>query len=163
MVADIGPFTSRLPFTFPPVIIRAIEPRAQRYATVGDWQNNEGLNTTIDVSKTGVGDYDFLLALHEFVEWYLCFRSGVTQEEVDDFDQHFEATNQDGEPGDDARAPYHMQHQFAEIVERLAAHHMGVNWSVYEDAINRAYQKTKRALKAKTPTRPVQHGEEPGK
>jgi len=36
-----------------------------------------------------------------------------------------------GEPGDDPRAPYYREHQFASGMERLMAAELGVDWQQY--------------------------------
>ena len=152
----------------PPIFVQTIMPSHQRYATVGDWINPSHPSgaAQIKVSDTGNPDYNFLLAFHELVEWYLCYRAGITQEEVDAFDQEWERHHVSAvsEPGDDPAAPYHRQHEFASVVERALAHHMGVNWNDYEDALNRAYQKTKRALKriSETERKASYHATGPG-
>lgn len=42
----------------------------------------------------------------------------------------------DREPGDDPAAPYFEGHQFATKIEKLTARELGVDWKVYETAIN---------------------------
>ena len=44
------------------------------------------------------------------------------------------------EPGDDPRAPYHREHEFAGCVERLLAHELGIDWNDYEDALDALYE-----------------------
>jgi hypothetical protein len=48
----------------------------------------------------------------------LCIDRGVSFKAIDRFDMNFKG---DGEPGDDPRAPYYRQHQFATQIERLLA------------------------------------------
>jgi hypothetical protein len=45
-----------------------------------------------------------------------------------------------GWPGDDPRAPYHREHEFAGCVERLLAHELGIDWNDYEDALDALYE-----------------------
>ena len=65
----------------------------------------------------------FLIALHELVEVMLCRQRGITQQAVDDFDMAFKG---DGEPGDEPDAPYRREHQFANKIENMVAHEMGM-------------------------------------
>lgn len=121
---------------------RAIPHSDQRYLTCGDWIQNPDGSTTILVSKTGNDDTDFLVALHELVEERLCKKAGITQQEVDDFDIEFEANRSEGdesEPGASAAAPYRFQHFTAEIVERIVAQALGVDWVEHESRISKLF------------------------
>jgi hypothetical protein len=84
------------------------------------------------VSRLGNDDYEFLVALHELVESYLCERRGITAADVDAFDFPFRG---DGEPGDNPTAPYFREHAFATKVERLMADELGVDWAAYETTL----------------------------
>lgn len=69
--------------------------------------------------------YEFLVAMHEVIEAFLCKTRGVTQQRVDAFDT---GPGKDlDEPGDDPRAPYFHEHQFASKIEKLMAHELRVN------------------------------------
>jgi len=118
--------------------VRDIPHASQRYPTVGDWIASRGHLRHVLVSNTGHDDYNFLVALHEQIEAWLCLKRGITQECVDAFDQAFEAARPDGntdEPGDAPDAPYRREHRFAESIERLVAHELGVDWAAYEAAL----------------------------
>jgi hypothetical protein len=129
-----------MPITTPPlsVLLRSVPAHKQRYATVGDWQTVAG-RTTITVSDTGHPDDAFLVAIHELVEWYLCQKAGVTEQQVDAFDMQPLREGYD-EHGDDPTAPYHRQHEIAGVVERLVAHELGIDWKDYGDRIDAAYE-----------------------
>ena len=117
--------------------IEVIDHKAQRYPTVGDWIEFPNGELVVRVSDTGNWKYDLLVGIHELVEAALCRARGVEQAEVDAFDMSFEKhrTPEDGEPGDDPRAPYQREHRFAENIERLVAHELGVNWQDYDNTI----------------------------
>jgi hypothetical protein len=115
------------------IVIETIPRHQMRYATVGDWfyrQNEAGqVELAIQVADAPapedgfVGPYDpWLIALHELVEARLCAQGGVTQEAVDAFDMAFAG---EGEPGDDAAAPYRRQHRQACLIEHMAAQFIG--------------------------------------
>lgn len=94
-----------------------------RYESLGDWLiDTDGL-VCILVSDEASEEEQFLVALHELVEWRLCASRGISQQAVDkfDFEHHGE-----GEPGDEPLAPYRNEHRFSMLIEHLMAHEMGV-------------------------------------
>ncbi len=92
-----------------------------RYDTLGDWQF-EGDTINIQVSTdAGSDDHQFLIALHELVEIWLCKKRGISTETVDKFDFAFTG---DGEPGDEVDCPYRKEHRFAMLIEHLMAHEL---------------------------------------
>jgi hypothetical protein len=111
----------------------------QRYETVGDWI--PGRPAEIRVSKMKDQRYVFLVALHEMIEYELCKMNRVTDREVVAFDVNFEAERRmnihpiDAEPGNDPRAPYRNEHEFATMIEMMVARKLGVDWSVYEKTV----------------------------
>ena len=120
--------------------IRTIPHRRQRYSTCGDyWQNADTLR--LKVSKMPEWRWEFLVAVHELIEWGLCKHAGVGLSNIDRFDIQFEKDREahqwpkDLEPGDDPRAPYHSQHFLATSIERILAYALGVNWKAYEDYV----------------------------
>jgi hypothetical protein len=115
----------------------------QRYDTVGDWYNGhfDPSDVWIKVSQLADRREMWLVAIHELIEAALCEVAGITQQQVDDFDQeqgpwkgvHPKSTYPVGtEPGDMAEAPYYRQHQIATGIERILAAEMGVLWTEYE-------------------------------
>ncbi len=85
--------------------------------------------------------YVFLVALHELIEYELCRMKGITDERVVEFDKKFERERSMGlhekweEPGDDTRAPYRKEHQFATMIERMVAQKLAVRWPHYEKTV----------------------------
>jgi len=87
----------------------------------------------------GDADSEFLVALHELVEAYLCQKAGIPDEVVTAFDKAFEAKRQPGntdEPGDDPEAPYRHEHRIATIVEMIVADAANVDWHKHEANVN---------------------------
>lgn len=120
------------------ITIETIPHEEQRYPTVGDWVFNLDGDLQIFVSEMRDSQVEFLVGIHELVEAMVCKIWGVTQEEVDKFDMEYEANrtlDNMEDPGDDPGAPYHSEHVFAGIIERLVAHEMGIKWSEYEKEI----------------------------
>lgn len=113
--------------------IRTIPHSTHRYDTHGDWiPGASGQPDEIRVSACGHSDHEFLLALHELVEFWLCRRRGITVEVVDAFDMAFSG---EGEPGDDPAAPYWREHQEASGLEGLMAALLGVDWDAYNSCL----------------------------
>lgn len=121
------------------IFIKTIEHKSQRYKTCGDWKIDKDGAILIFVSKMNDWRYEFLVAVHEFCEVFLCRHDGISQKRVDNFDINFERLRKMGnedEPGDDRRAPYAKQHCIATGVERILAACLGVCWKDYEEKIN---------------------------
>ena len=121
------------------IVIETIPNKSQKYRTVGNWFRETDGTLRIQVSEE-IGDKAAsLVALHELIEVLLCEDRGITQIAVDKFDIEFEDERKPGntdEPGDDPRAPYRKEHFFATSIERLMAAELGVDWKLYDAAIN---------------------------
>lgn len=116
------------------ITITTIPQEQQRYDTKGDWFSDEAWHVTIRVSDLGNPRYEFLIALHEVTEMFLCHDRGIGEDMVDKFDFAWKG---EGEPGDDPDSPYFKEHQFATIIERLMAHELGVDWQTYNQRLNK--------------------------
>ncbi len=125
--------------------LKTIPHNKQRYETCGDWTVKDNELSKIIVSDIENSDYEFLIAVHELIEAYLCVKNGVKQAIVDEFDTEYESARESGlnakcgckptsdsEPGDDKHAPYRQYHQFATHIEKKLAKKLGVNWKSYE-------------------------------
>lgn len=102
----------------------------QRYPTAGDWQYTDDGALMITVSLLEDRREMYLLAIHELIEAVLCEFTGIRDADVDAWDMN----NPEGaqtEPGAHPNAPYHWQHTLAEIIERIVAWAIGVNWDTY--------------------------------
>ena len=110
------------------ITISTVPQEQQRYDTAGDYFTDEPLHVTIRVSDLKNPRYEFLIALHEMVEMFLCHNRGIGEDMVDKFDFAFKGA---GEPGDDPNSPYFREHQFATVIERMMAHELGVDWQSY--------------------------------
>lgn len=125
---------------FDELIYRAIPNAEHRYPTCGDyWQDEFGIHH-IRVSQLSDWRYQVLILIHELCEYALCLQRGISEEEITAFDKIFEHERSKGkwsdeEPGDDKRAPYHLEHQTATQIERIMAHHLRVNWKDYEEEV----------------------------
>lgn len=114
--------------------IQTIPHKEQRYDTCGDyWEDSENV-IHFRISQMSDTRYEWLVMVHELVEWCLVKIAGISMQSIDDFDMNYD--NSKGEPGDDHEAPYFMQHQLATALERLFAVMLGVLWKDYEKEIN---------------------------
>ena len=119
-----------------PIWIKSIPHKKQRYDTIGDYFDDYG-NTLIFVSDMKNEDYEFLVALHEMIEHYLCRKRGIKEKDIMAFDVKFEAErkkgkhSKDAEPGDDRRAPYRHEHWAATDIEKQIAQELKVDWKKY--------------------------------
>ena len=133
------------PFT---IDILQVTEVAQRYDTVADWQLDKG-KLTIYYVNLGDALHNWLLIHHEIDEACLCAMAGITQAQVDEFDENYERTrapdDTDSEPGDQANAPYHFAHTAAEAMERTLALALGVIWGDYMEAIEEAFKRVRKA------------------
>ncbi len=110
----------------------------QRYPTVGDWVF-DGEVLDVKVSSMKNSDYEFLVSIHEFIEAYLCFKRGIKEEDVTNFDIAFEEGRLEGntyEPGNHPQAPYNKEHCFATEIEMKIAKELGVNWEEYDETVS---------------------------
>lgn len=132
----------------PEILIRVIPHQEHRYSTTGDYYEVEGGKWVIEVSEIGDARYEFLVALHELVEWFLLWLRGVKEEEVRAFDEWWEEEAKKGnvqceEPGNDPRAPYYFEHIFATLVEKMVALQLGVDWGEYKVRLKELYKDEK--------------------
>ena len=110
---------------------RSIPHDEQRYDTVGDYFSG----TTAEhfrISEMPAEVYEHLILIHELIEWIICQHRGISNRAIDNFDMDWKG---EGEPGDDSDAPYYRAHQIASAVERLLAAELGVDWKLYEAAV----------------------------
>lgn len=120
----------------PKIIYRTIPHTKQRYQTIGDYYHTDGV-LNVRVSKSSA-NHEFLVLIHELVEWYLTSQKGVTIDVIDQFDIAYEKNRKVGdksEPGNDPSAPYFHEHQFATEIEKMLAQYLGVNWEKYSSSI----------------------------
>jgi hypothetical protein len=123
------------------ISIKTIPETEQRYPTTGDYFQSKDGTWNFRISDMGNWKYEFLVALHELVEWALAQHKGITNEQIDDFDFQFEKDRESGlhtddeEPGNDPKCPVWFEHQMATVVERMIAGLMGIEWKVYDSTV----------------------------
>ena len=104
------------------------------------WDNKGDLQ--VRVAPMSCWRFEILLAIHEAVEAIMCKHNGVSQHQVDEFDQRYDLAHphtDDSEAGDDPAAPYEREHCFATAIERILCAEMGVHWKIYDDELRKTY------------------------
>jgi hypothetical protein len=126
------------------VRIRTIPHHFQQYDPVGNyWRDVDGCGAElleIRVSHMRDRRHEFLVALHELIEAFLCDWRRISFAKITRFDIEYESQRRKGEPtepGASTRAPYRREHQFAERVERIVARELEVDWPQYNRAVER--------------------------
>lgn len=120
------------------IVIETVPHTSQRYATCGDYFTGGDGAQHISVSEMGNSDYEFLVALHELIEWKLCQSRGISDDAITKFDIAFERDRTGGdlsEPGDDPNSPYHAEHCIATGIERIMCSLLGIKWHDYDKVV----------------------------
>ncbi len=116
------------------IIIESIPHASHRYPTIGDyWRDADG-TLQIRVSEMADAHSMIVIALHELVEVFLCEDRGIAEPEIMAFDLKSLTGPFKDDPGHDPNAPYHYEHVFAEIVERMMLLELGLDWQRHEEA-----------------------------
>ena len=111
-------------------IVKVIPHLEQRYRTMGDYIREADGTVTISVSHTGNPDVNFIVSLHEMIEEYLTHKRGIPEPVIFRFDiDHPELDD----PGMDPRAPYHREHFFCDIIDRLLCEQLGITYEFYQE------------------------------
>jgi hypothetical protein len=124
--------------------INTIPHRLQQYDTVGNYWHDvdSGGAEVLEIRVSRMRDrrYEFLVALHEMIEAFVCEWRRIPFAAITGFDIEYERNRREGdrsEPGAAPGAPYRAEHQLAECVERIVARELRVNWRRYDRAVAR--------------------------
>ncbi len=123
--------------------IKTIPHHYQQYDTVGNyWRDLDGGQEVLEIRVSRMRDrrHEFLVALHELIEAFLCDWRRIPFGGITRFDIEYENARRRGdssEPGACERAPYRKEHQFAENIEKLVARELEVDWPQYNRAVER--------------------------
>lgn len=109
-----------------------------RYESLGDyWYSSNELRFRI--VETGNHSYNRLILIHEMIEEFLTEIRGIKEQDILKFDLQFEKDGKIGEPGNDENAPYRSEHRFAEMIEKMLCHEVGIDWNKYESELNKIF------------------------
>jgi hypothetical protein len=92
----------------------------------------------IIVARMDNPDYEFLVALHEFIESYLLKRRGVDLKEIDEWEAKFLKEKDERKrpknaiAGEQKDCPYYQEHKIATEIEKRMAKFLKVNWEKYD-------------------------------
>ena len=121
--------------------IETQDPKTMRYPTVGDyWEDPDG-TLQIRVADMKNFNYNFLVALHELIEFVLCRDRGIKEEDINAFDIQYEKEREEGkhaideEPGFDSKAPYRKEHTLANGIEMIMASELNVDYNEYDKTV----------------------------
>lgn len=114
--------------------IRTKPYKDMRYPTVGDWQEKRGVIQITVAKELGLVS-GLAMALHEIVEKVKCDMTGVTEQQVDEWDMSHLLTD---DPGLDPDAPYHEQHLSGEAMERAACVIFNLPWKKHCKIVDEA-------------------------
>jgi hypothetical protein len=123
--------------------IKTIPHHFQEYDTVGNyWRDMSAGEEVLEIRVSRISDrrYEFLVALHELIEAFVCDWRRIPYSKITRFDIHYGTARRRGEPvepGESARAPYRREHRFAERIERIVARELEVDWPKYNAAVER--------------------------
>ena len=108
--------------------IKSIPYSAMRYASYGDYQHFADDSVEIITIQLPDWRYEFLIALHEFIEEAVTRHRGIKEPDILAFDlAHLDSDD----PGMLPDAPYHQEHVLATAVEMLVARELDVDWDTY--------------------------------
>ena len=125
--------------------VTVIKPEDQRYPTAADWFTGPDGVRHFRISDMGEQSTR-LVAIHEQIEELLCNAAGVTQEQVDEWDNaHLDAEDPGLLPG----CPYQEWHMIALAIEHMLAAEIGLDWGEHDDAVNAAFDVAEAACAAR--------------
>lgn len=127
---------------FPKIVFKPVT--ELRFATLGDWYQDDSGFFTIEVAEMSNWKYEFLILLHELTEWAICQAEGISTRACDNFDEAWEESIDKGlvsiekEAGFDRSCPYRKGHIWGARMERLFCWLLGASWKDYTRSCNEA-------------------------
>jgi len=120
------------------IITKVVPLDWQRYDTLGDYFDN-GDALHFRITDTGNDEYNKLILIHELIEELMTRHRGISEKDILEFDLKFDDSKQEGEPGDQIDAPYRNEHRFAEMIEKMICHELGIDWIKYNEDLNKVF------------------------
>lgn len=122
------------------VMVFVIRSEFQEYRTAGNYKELCDGTIVYLITKQVNKDYEFLILIHEMVEFHLCKMRGIKEKDIDKYDKYWEIRKENGlaiaeEPGNEKDCIYAKEHRFSENIERQLAHEMSKVWKEYDDKI----------------------------
>jgi len=116
----------------PAIKIEIIPHNKQRYDTAGDYLKADSKGWLFRISQMNA-DAEFLVLIHELIEWYLTQKKDITEQEITDFD----IKSGHPDPGILKNAPYHKQHMIAVKMEKMLAKILKIDWKTYDASFDK--------------------------
>jgi len=121
------------------IIIKTIPDDKMRIpGAVGDyWYDHEGV-LQVRVVDMQNEFYEKMVIIHELVEEALTKKRGLSEPEIQEFDEYYEKRRdmglvpEESEPGFDKNAPYVREHTLATSIEMQMCAMAGESWSEYD-------------------------------
>ena len=113
-----------------------------RYPSAGDYFYDDMGVLQVRVAEMGNEFYEKMVIIHELIEEALTKKSGISEQEITDFDLYYEERRKMGlvpvysEPGFDENAPYRKEHTFSTSVEMGMCAISGEDWNLYDKTVN---------------------------
>lgn len=128
--------------------IETVPHKEQAYETLGDYGFDVDGGMWIKVSDLGDWRYEFLIAIHEAIEFSLLKARGI--EDPGKYTEAFDVIWEErlrfddigklvDEPGFDPRSPYIIDHTIADLVEHALLGKLGVDPMKYDEAMESVY------------------------
>ena len=101
----------------------------------------------IIVARMENPDYEFLVALHELVEFYLIKKHGIDLKKIDEWENEFDKKKKEGKipkeavAGEQEDCPFRKEHKIAVKIEKTMAKYLKVNWKKYEEELDKLLEK----------------------
>ena len=128
---------------FKKINIEVIDHQEQNYETAGDYQTDEDGTLHIRVSDTSPHT-NFLVILHELIEFYLIRAKGIKEEDITNFDLRFEKMRKEypeiiglDEPGNSEKSPYNVEHLISSKIERWLGDNMEYSWEEHNSKLDK--------------------------
>ena len=109
------------------ISIKTVKPGTLPWNRVGDW-TWKGERLEISVNDCSDERFEWLLAIHEITEAFLCKVRGISEASIDQFDIEHEGKWVPSGPG-------YPEHLIATGIEQILAGSSGVIWDKYENEL----------------------------
>lgn len=118
----------------PHTLITVCPHKHQTYNTAGNYNQWDNY-WLLEVSELPDWRMEAAIVIHEFVEMCLTKHRGISWDDITRYDTVGNGKDSD-DPGANEDAPYHKEHTEAERLERLFCDMIGIEWDVYNKALD---------------------------
>ena len=119
----------------PTILSHTIPHQMQVYDTAGNYLKS-GKTELFQISRMNA-DYEFMVFVHEVIEWYLTEQRGIEEKDITKFDTKLVEEKYIKDPGTSPKACYHKEHMFATKIEKMLCKELGIDWKVYDKSFDK--------------------------